>query len=177
VDALLTRLATDAQQAAEVNQDLRVQLQHAKDALKQWHADYQSKLVASRETLDTDAIKLMTKAQRQAEDVAAQAQGCRTPASWEGQSRADGVLAAAQHKADVEAERAVHAYRQDPGGRYAAELEEMERRLAWVTAFTDAVQVELTTTAQAFVDEIGRLADIDPGWSSAPEAGSGGAQG
>jgi DivIVA domain-containing protein len=162
VDALLARLAADAEHTAEVNQDLRAQLQHAKDALRQWHTDYQSRHPVSQQTISADAVNLMSRAQRQADGLVAQAQDYAARVSWEAHHEANNILAAAQQRAEVEAERAVHAYRHDAGRRYAAEIEEMKRRLAWLHAFTHAIQVQLTTAAQAFVDEVGKLTDLIP---------------
>jgi DivIVA domain-containing protein len=158
VDALLDRIAADAERAVEVNQGLRAQLQHAKDALRQWHIDYQTKLQPG----NVDAVNLMSRAQRQADELVTQAQDYAARLSWEAKHHANTILATAHQRAEIEAEKAVHAYRHESGRRYAAEIEEMERRLAWLQAFTQAIQVQLTTAAQAFVEEVGKLTELIP---------------
>lgn len=163
VDALLERLAVDAEQAADVNRALRSQLEHAKDALKQWHIDYKRKLGQTNETITVDTINLMSRVRRQADGLVAQAQDYAASVSWDAQNQAETIFAAAQRRAEVEAEQAAQVYRHESGRQYAAEIEEMKRRIAWLQAFTHAVQMQLATAAQAFVDELGRLAEIIPG--------------
>jgi DivIVA domain-containing protein len=162
VDALLDRIASDTENAIEANQELRAQLQHMKDALKQWQTDYQTMHPVTRESISADAVNLMARAQRQADGLVAQAQDYAARLSWEAQHQASSILASAQQRAEIEAEHAVHTYRHEAGRRYAAEIEEMERRLAWLQAFTHAVQVQLTTAAQAFVEEVGKLTELIP---------------
>jgi DivIVA domain-containing protein len=163
VDALLERLAVDAEHASDINQALRSQLEHAKDALKQWHVDYKKKLGQTNETVTMDAINLMSRVRRQADGLVARAQDYAASVSWDAQHQAETIFAAAQRRAEVEAEQAAQVYRHESGSQYAAEIEEMKRRIAWLQAFTHAVQMQLATAAQAFVDELGRLAEIIPG--------------
>jgi hypothetical protein len=72
--------------------------------------------------------------------------------------QAERVLRDAQERADVASEAAAHDYRYTSGGGYAAELEEMERRVAWLRAFCHAIQVQLNAATDAFSREVDKLA-------------------
>ena len=106
------------------------------------------------------AVQLMSEAQLQVDAYVAQAQAYSRRVAVEARQQAELVLRDAQARADAASETAAHAYRHQSGGGYAAELEEMERRLAWLRAFCHAIQVQLHAATDAFTREVDKLAQF-----------------
>jgi hypothetical protein len=75
------------------------------------------------------------------------------------------VLQEAQRRADKEAERVARAYRGRAGARYAAEFEELERRLAWATTFLrtiEAVEAQLRAARETLAYQVEHLTKLHP---------------
>lgn len=106
------------------------------------------------------AVNLLSEAQLQAEAYIAQAQAYSRRVAVEARQQAELVLRDAQQRADAASEAAAKDYRYNSGSNYAAELEEMERRLAWLRAFCHAIQVQLHAASDAFTREVDKLAQL-----------------
>jgi DivIVA domain-containing protein len=109
---------------------------------------------------NAQAVQLLSDAQLQAEAYIAQAQAYSRRIAVEARQQAELVLREAQERADAASDAAAKDYRYNSGGDYAAELEEMERRLAWLRAFCHAVQVQLHAATDAFTREVDKLAQF-----------------
>ncbi|HEY1574847.1 MAG TPA: hypothetical protein VGG05_26195 [Pseudonocardiaceae bacterium] len=99
----------------------------------------------------------------------AQAQAYSRRVAVEARQRAELVLRDAQERADAASETAAKDYRYS-GGRYAAELEEMERRVAWLRACCHAIQVQLHAATDAFTREVDKLSQFPANGAARPEA-------
>jgi DivIVA domain-containing protein len=122
------------------------------------------------------AVAMLSQAQQQADAYVAQAEQYCRQVMTEARQQAEAMLREAQERAESAAQDAARSYRAHAGGRYAAELEEMQRRVAWLRAFCHAIQVQLTAASESFAREVGKLADLPADFLSADfptPAGSG----
>ncbi|PRY00879.1 DivIVA domain-containing protein [Allonocardiopsis opalescens] len=107
-----------------------------------------------------EAVNVLAAAQQQADAYIAQAQDYARRVTVQAREQAELTLREAQERAEEAADEAGRVYRAQAGERYAAELEEMERRVAWLKTFCHAVQVQMQAASDAFAKEIGRLGEL-----------------
>lgn len=163
-DELAARDATEA--------SLRAKAAHYKNTLVQWQREHSGDrledpgghLPAVRPSIE--AVNILSQAQQEADAYVAQTQEyCRQLAAT-ARDHADEILAEARSRAEAAAEEAVHGYRARAGDTYAAELEELERRLVWARTFVtslETVEVQLRTAREALAHEFERLAPARQG--------------
>ncbi|PRX44693.1 DivIVA domain-containing protein [Prauserella shujinwangii] len=157
VELFQRRLAEEIAAGEAENARLRAEI----DRLRNWYRDHGENVDAvPAQQLDVQAVNLLSEAQLQAEAYIAQAEAHCRRVTVDARRQADAILHDAQQRAEDAAQEAAHAYRARAGDGYAAELEEMERRLAWLRAFSHAVQVQLQATSSAFAQEIDKLARL-----------------
>jgi DivIVA domain-containing protein len=132
------------------------------DRLRNWYREHGDSTIEAVVPIqvDVEAINLLSEAQLQAEAYVAQAEAHARRVTVEARHHADAILHDAQQHAEAAAHHASQAYRSRAGQDYAAELEELERRLAWLRAFCHAVQVQLHAASDAFTQEIDKLARL-----------------
>ncbi|HWC84378.1 MAG TPA: DivIVA domain-containing protein [Pseudonocardiaceae bacterium] len=140
--------------------------------LQRWYRDHGTDVTARRAVsaaeVRAQAVTLLSEAQLPAEAYIAQAQAYSRRVAVEARQQAEPVLSDAQQRADTAAEAAAKDYRYHAGDHYAAELEEMERRLAWLRAFCHAIQVQLHAASDAFTAEVDKPADLPERPASPP---------
>lgn len=147
--------AENSRQRAEAER-LRAEVERLRD----WYRNNGEAVEPSRSVpaqSDVQAINLLSEAQLQAEAYIAQAEAHCRRVTVEAREQATAILSDAQRRAEVAAQEAAQTYREHAGTGYAAELEEMERRMAWLQAFCHAVQVQLKAASDAFSGEIDKL--------------------
>jgi hypothetical protein len=143
------RLAEEIAAWAAENAALRTENDRLKTALRQWQSEqaskradenWQSKKPGAARVAAAQNVHAAAQVQREAEAILSRA-------SSEGDQVADrdrrpyaAVLEEAQRRAEEEAERVARAYRTRAGAQYAAEFEELERRLAWAATFLDTIE-------------------------------------
>jgi vacuolar-type H+-ATPase subunit H len=93
-------------------------------------APHDGRQVPMRRSADPKAVQVLSAAQQQADSMIAQAQDYARRVTEHARQQYEDVLRSAQVQAQEEAERAVQHYRARAGAQYAAEFEELERRLA-----------------------------------------------
>ncbi|WP_067971973.1 DivIVA domain-containing protein [Nocardiopsis trehalosi] len=110
-----------------------------------------------------DAVNLLSAAQQQADAYVAQAQEYCRQLTEQARRQSDEILQEARVQAEAAAEAAVAEYRATAGPRHSADLEEVERRVAWLQSFSRAVQIQMQAASDAFAREISRLSDLSAG--------------
>ncbi|MFC3995787.1 DivIVA domain-containing protein [Nocardiopsis sediminis] len=113
-----------------------------------------------------DAVNLLSAAQQQADAYVAQAQEYCRQLTEHARRQAEDIMAEARSQAEAAAEAAVREYRAGAAGagaRHSADLEEIERRVAWLQSFSRAVQIQMQAASDAFSREIIRLGDLSNG--------------
>lgn len=158
VDNLLERLAVDIEAWGIQAASLRADNERYRDALREWHAHYAQEhqgqeLPVRRTEAHVEAVNLLSRAQQNADALIAQAQTYARQVMVQAQQQAASTLADAQQQAEVAANQAVQEYRRQSGDMYAAELEEMQRRAAWLKGFVKSIHVQL----QAATDTVAVL--------------------
>lgn len=160
VELFQKRLAEEIAAGDAENARLRAE----NDRLRRWYRDQGERVDGAVQIVpvqvDVDAVNLLSEAQLQAEAYIAQAEAHSRRVTVEARRQAQEILRDAQDQAEVAAQNAAQVYRAGAGGGYAAELEEMERRLAWLRAFGHAVQVQLRAASDAFTREIEKLTEF-----------------
>ncbi len=165
--------AWDAENAA-----LRTENDRLKTALRQWQSEqaskradenWQSKKPAGSGRADSAparppsaTVHAVTQVQREAEAILSRADGDGDGGEPD-RRPFDAVLREAQRRADKEAELVARAYRNRSGPQYAAEFEELERRLAWATAFLDTVETveaQLRAARETLAYEVEHLSKL-----------------
>ncbi|MBB5998535.1 vacuolar-type H+-ATPase subunit H [Streptomonospora salina] len=141
--------ASDAEKAS-----LRAEI----DRLRRRYRE-QSNSPADADGPPADAVNLLSAAQQQADAYVAQAQDYCRQLTDQARQQADDILVEARDQAGAAAEEAARGYRKSAGPSYDADLEEMERRIAWVQTFCRAVQVQMQAASDAFSQEIARLSE------------------
>lgn len=154
----------DALEATE-----RANSERYRDALKNWQEEQIRLRGGSVEAQprnrrpDADTINLLSRAQQEADSLLAQTRVHCRQLAVDAQEHADGMMEDARLRAEEAAKRAAHDYRTGAGGDYSADLEELERRLAWVRAFTESLrsaETQISATREALELEVGRVVDI-----------------
>ncbi|MDT0301804.1 DivIVA domain-containing protein [Streptomonospora wellingtoniae] len=142
--------ASDAEKAS-----LRAEI----DRLRRRYRE-QNNSAAATEGPPADAVNLLSAAQQQADAYVAQAQEYCRQLTDQARQQADDILVEARDQAGVAAEEAARGYRASAGSSYDADLEEMERRVAWIQTFCRAVQIQMQAASDAFSKEITRLSEF-----------------
>jgi cell division initiation protein len=176
VRSFLQRVAEEIAGRDAVESALRAEVAYYKDRLVQWQSERaaaaagaggagtgsggaaQPEPAVPEPTLE--AINLLSQAQQEADAYVAQAQDYCRRLTAEARDHAQAILGDAQARAEAAAERAVHDYRARSGEGYAAELEELERRLAWARTFLaslETVETQLRTAREALTYEVDKL--------------------
>jgi cell division septum initiation protein DivIVA len=145
VDQYLGRLAEDAARSASIITDLRAEI----DRLKDWFREHNIAGDSSprRDSVDREAIALLTRAQHQADRLLAAAREQAQRLVYDARGQRDEIVGAARE----EAERAAHAYRLRAGASYNADTEARHRQLAWlrtVSAALGTVRAQLPAVAE-----------------------------
>jgi DivIVA domain-containing protein len=157
VHLFLQRVAEDIAAGETEKGKLRGEIQR----LRSWYRNRGHDVDETRQAMQAhakaQAVQLLSDAQLQVEAYVAQAQAYSRRIAVEARQQAELVLRDAQERADAAAEVAAKDYRYTSGGGYAAELEEMERRAAWLRAFCHAIQVQLHAATDAFTREVDKL--------------------
>jgi DivIVA domain-containing protein len=174
VQAFLLRVAEDiaARDAAEAT--LRAEVAFYKDRLRNWQATRATEGAGEPEPASApapstqpsvEAVNILSRAQQEADAYVAQAQEYCRRLTEDAQDHADAILAEARQEAEAAGEQAARDYRSRSGAGYAAECEEIERRLAWARTFVaslETVETQLRTTREALAWEFDRLAGPPP---------------
>jgi cell division septum initiation protein DivIVA len=182
VNQFCGRMAEEISQWEAENAALRTENDRLKTALRQWQTEQATKRAdenwqSRRSTGDggrgemssrraASTVQAAAQVQREAEAILHRASGDAAAADRDPRPY-EAVLQEAQRRADKEAERVARAYRGRAGARYAAEFEELERRLAWATTFLstiEAVEVQLRAARETLafqVEHLGKLRRSD----------------
>lgn len=158
--------ASDAQKA-----ELRAEIHRLRHWYRQQGVDTDPRSDAGKALVaaakpDGQALAMLSQAQQQADAYIAQAeQYCRQLMS-ETRLQADALLQHARENAEAAADEGARAYRARAGEEYAAELEEMQRKVLWLRAFCHAIQVQLTAASDSFAREVAKLADLSTSFST-----------
>lgn len=180
VSRFCARLAEEIAVWSAENAALRTENDRLKTALRQWQSEqatkradenWQSKRPSGSAGRAEPAparpplapVQAATQVQREAEAILSRASGDGDQAGERDRRPYDAVLREAQRRADKEAEQVARAYRNRSGAQYAAEFEELERRLAWATAFLDTVETveaQLRAARETLAYEVEHLAKL-----------------
>lgn len=173
VRQFLQRVADDiaARDASEAS--LRAKVSHYKNSLIQWqreHSEARNDELAesppSPGLPSVETVNILSRAQQEADAYVAQTQEyCRRLAD-DARDHAHAIVTDAKRRADAAADDAVSGYRAQAGDAYTAELEELERRLAWARTFLaslETVETQLRATRQALTYEVDRITSPVPG--------------
>ncbi|HVV14117.1 hypothetical protein [Amycolatopsis sp.] len=158
VELFQRRLAEEIAAGEAENARLRAEV----DRLRDWYRSHGENVDPALLPVQVDvaAVNLLSEAQLQAEAYIAQAEAhCRRMAG-DARRHASALLQDAQQRAETAAQEAVQTYRAQAGGNRTAEVEELERRLAWLRAFCHAIQVQLHAASDAFAQEVDKLARL-----------------
>ncbi|MFC4561865.1 DivIVA domain-containing protein [Nocardiopsis mangrovi] len=117
-----------------------------------------------------DAVNLLSAAQQQADAYVAQAQEYCRQLTEHARRQGEEIMNEARAHAEEAAEAAVAEYRAGSGARHSADLEEIERRVAWLQSFSRAVQIQMQAASDAFSREIIRLGDLSSGGFQDPRS-------
>ncbi|HEX5117011.1 MAG TPA: DivIVA domain-containing protein [Pseudonocardiaceae bacterium] len=160
VQLFLQRVAEDIAARETEKGKLRAEINRLRDWYKKRGHDVDATREASQAYAKAQAVQMLSDAQLQVEAYVAQAQSYSRRVAVEARQQAELVLRDAQERADAASETAAKDYRYNSGGGYAAELEEMERRVAWLRAFCHAIQVQLHAATDAFSREVDKLSQF-----------------
>ncbi|MBN2623208.1 MAG: DivIVA domain-containing protein [Acidimicrobiales bacterium] len=169
VGRFLQRVADDiaARDASEAS--LRAKVNHYKNTLIEWQREHSEArndelLLGSPPSPaqpSVEAVNILSRAQQEADAYVAQTQEyCRRLAD-DARDHAHAIITDAKQRADAAADDAVRGYRAQAGDAYTAELEDLERRLAWARTFLsslETVETQLRATRQALTYEVDRIA-------------------
>jgi cell division septum initiation protein DivIVA len=178
VSQFCARVAEEISHWEAENANLRAENDRLKTALRQWQSEQASKRAdenwQSRRPAGSGArgqappsrpapsgVQTAGQVQREAEAILRRAGG--DDDADRDREPYDAVLREAQRRAEQEAERVARAYRGRSGARYAAEFEELERRLAWATAFLDTiegVEAQLRAARETLAYQVEHLAKL-----------------
>ena len=167
VNAFLQRVADDIATRDAAESSLRAKVNHYKNTLVQWQREQSESRTddVNGHTPDSssatvEAVNILSRAQQEADAYVAQTQDyCRRLAT-DAQAHAQRVLDEATSQADAAAEQAVVELRARGDGDHPAELEDLERRLAWARTFLaslETVETQLRTAREALAYEFEKL--------------------
>jgi cell division septum initiation protein DivIVA len=158
VELFQHRLAEEIAAGEAENARLRAEVVRLRDWYRSHGENIDPSLLPRQ--VDVEAVNLLSEAQLQAEAYIAQAEAHCRRLTGDARRQATALLSDAEQRAEAAAREAVRTYRASAGAGHAAEIEEMERRLAWLRAFCHAVQVQLHAASDAFAQEIDKLARL-----------------
>jgi DivIVA domain-containing protein len=160
VQLFLHRVAEEI--AASESEKIRLQAEIVR--LRNWYrergVDVDAPRTPTSSRVNAQAVNMLSEAQLQAEAYISQAEAYSRRLTTEARQHAETILRDAEERAEAAADEAVVAYRHNSGNHYAAELEEMERRLAWLRTFCHAIQVQLRAASDAFTREVDKLGEL-----------------
>jgi vacuolar-type H+-ATPase subunit H len=146
----------------------RDRVNHYKNTLVQWQREHSEARAGELAGVDptpnatVEAVNILSRAQQEADAYVAHTQEyCRRLAA-DARDHAQTVLDDATTAADAAAEQAVAELRASAGAGHSAELEDLERRLAWARTFLaslESVEVQLRTAREALAYEFEKLGD------------------
>jgi cell division initiation protein len=145
VHALLNRVAAELESAHTEQATLRDENARLKEAMKQWHARQTRSQGAaaangsSELAVRQSAVQVMSRAQREADKVVADAQNYARLVVEHARNQHDEILREGYQQAQLAAEMAARRYRAEAGSSYRADLEELERHLTWAQTFIAAI--------------------------------------
>jgi DivIVA domain-containing protein len=162
VHALLNRIAAELESTLGEQATLRAENLRLKDALRQWHDRHQQSPAARMEVeVRQSAVQVMTRAQREADKVVADAQNYARSMVEHARSQHDEILREGYQQAQAAAELAARRYRSDAGEDYRADLEELHRHLTWASTFVaaiDSAEGMLHAARMGLANELHRIA-------------------
>jgi cell division septum initiation protein DivIVA len=178
VSTFCGRVAEEISQWEAENAALRTENDRLKTALRQWQTEQATKRAdenwqsrrpsgtgrgeaASRRAAAT--VQAAAQVQREAEAILRRASSDTEHPAGRDRRPYEAVLQEAQRRADQEAERVARSYRGRAGARYAAEFEELERRLAWATTFLgtiEAVEAQLRAARETLTYQVEHLTGL-----------------
>lgn len=140
VHALLNRIAAEMESTLGEQASLRSENARLKDAMRQWH-DRQTQSPSARAELEVrqSAVQVMTRAQREADKVVADAQNYARAMVEHARVQHDDIMREGYQQAELAAELAARRYRNEAGSDYRADLEELQRHLTWAQTFLAAI--------------------------------------
>ncbi|MTD54653.1 DivIVA domain-containing protein [Amycolatopsis pithecellobii] len=158
VELFQHRLAEEIAASEAENARLRAEI----DRLRDWYRSQGENVDPGRlqRKPDVEAVNLLSEAQLQAEAYIAQAEAQCRRLTGDARRQAMELLSDAEQQAEIAAQEVARAQHTSRDDRHAAEIEEMERRLAWLRAFCHAVQVQLHAASDAFAQEVDKLAQL-----------------
>ncbi|WP_236791354.1 DivIVA domain-containing protein [Amycolatopsis sp. GM8] len=158
VELFQHRLAEEIAAGEAENARLRAEV----DRLRDWYRSHGENVdpVLLPRTVNVEAVNLLSEAQLQAEAYIAQAEAQCRRLTGDARRQAVALLSDAEQRAEIAAQEVARAQHASPDERHTAEVEEMERRLAWLRAFCHAVQVQLHAASDAFAQEVDKLAQL-----------------
>lgn len=158
VELFQHRLAEEIAAGEAENARLRAEIERLREWYRSHGENVDPALLPAR--ADVASVNLLSEAQLQAEAAIAQAEAHCRQLAGEARRQAGEMLREAEQRAEVAAQDAARSYRDTAGEDRTAEIEEMERRLAWLRAFCEAVQVQLHAASDAFAQEVDKLAQF-----------------
>lgn len=166
VEQLLHRLAADVEGWIAHSSGLRAENERLKNALRQWSKGAANGNGTANENggdpskPHPDAVQALSRAQQEADSIVAQAQDYARRIAEHARQQYEEILRGAYEDALAEADRAAREYKATPGNDYAAEWDELQRRLAWARTFLGAVQgaeAQLKAAGDAIAYEVEKL--------------------
>jgi cell division septum initiation protein DivIVA len=156
----LIRVAEDLAARDNAEANLRAENSRIKEHLVRWQSEQANRRNArlGPQGPSIEAVNAMSRAQQQADAFMAQAQDYARRVTTHAREQADSILRDAHDRAERAAEEAAQDYRHRAGEGYTAEVEEMQRRVAYLRAFGHTMQVQLHAAAQAFMNEVDKIA-------------------
>jgi DivIVA domain-containing protein len=169
VEQFVARLASDVEGWIAHSSSLRSEIDRLKTALRQWSKNGSINGNAAGHDSSKphpDAVQVMSRAQQEADSILAQAQDYARRVAEYARQQYEEILRGAYEDALAEADRAEREHRIGPDTDYAAEWEELQRRLAWARTFLGAVQgaeAQLKAAGEAIAYEVDKLDGISQG--------------
>jgi DivIVA domain-containing protein len=160
VDALLERVAAEVEQWMAANTELGAELYRIKEAVRGWQsADERGpEQVTDEAQPGINAVALLARAQQQADSVVAQAHEHACQVAEQARQRSNQLVREAQARGAAAAEQAAREYRAQTVAQCAAEMEEVERRTAWIQSFAQELQANVQAASDAFIRDVARMA-------------------
>ena len=158
--AFLHRVAGDVNGLEDELAMVRAENGRLKDALRQWQSQQRDPHARPTTEASTEAIAIMSRAQRQIDAQVAEAEHYCRSREREARQRYDEIVHRAKQHAKEEAERVARAYRATAGGGYSPDGERAERSGVWVNALLrslDALAAHVDATRRAFAVEVEKL--------------------
>jgi DivIVA domain-containing protein len=170
VRTALVRVAEDMSSSDAEKAALRAEVSRLRDYFRRHHPE--AKVIEHDHRPRAEAVNILSQAQQQADAYVAQALEYGRQVTAQARHQAEDLLQDAQRRAEAAAESAAHEYRRQAGHQYAAQIEELERRSAWLRTFAKAVQVQMQSATDAFSREIEKVAaaPIPPSPDAEPTA-------